>query len=320
MEHKKLTPGAYGIIARKCTCGKRLATTYFNGRSAYKAICPFCTSELATSDAKQFGVQLVGGVSTGKTTFLAAFWHEYLARVKKLGGLSIIAIPENAFDELEYWFQNGDSSSTTETNANMYSLIHKPSGEIPIQMTIYDIAGEAFASLGSDVQQQQFQYCEGIVFVVDPTSSPTDVSEIVSNFIGEFSSLKGKSSRKVSAVPVVVLISKADLYKRDIGLPKIKAIHSANPQKYADSDGNVSIELTRYAICREFLENRGFSNTVNLIEGEFTNIQYFAASAMGHSPKPGEKYEPWGVLEPIIWLLQQSTIDFQDLLPLVLKK
>jgi len=42
-------------------------------------------------------------------------------------------------------------------------------------MTIYDIAGEAFTSFSSSMQQQQFQYCEGIVFVVDSTANPTDV-------------------------------------------------------------------------------------------------------------------------------------------------
>jgi len=40
--------------------------------------------ELAASDAQQFGIQLIGGISTGKTTYLAAFWHEYLSRSKLL--------------------------------------------------------------------------------------------------------------------------------------------------------------------------------------------------------------------------------------------
>jgi len=317
MEHKKLTPGPYGIIKRKCICGKRMSTTYFNGRSAYKAICPYCTAELAASDAQQFGIQLVGGVSTGKTTFLAAFWHEYLARLKSARCVSITSSPEDAFEELEYWFQNGDSSSTTETNAIMYSLIHKLSGNTPIQMTIYDIAGEAFTSNRSDVQQQQFQYCEGIVFIIDPTARPTDVSETISSFISEFSGVRGIGSTKTSDVPVAVMISKADLFKREIGLPKIKATHNSVAQKNAGADGNASMEQTRCEVCREFLENHSFSNTLNIIDSEYSNVQYFTASAMGHPPKPGQKYEPWGVMEPITWLLQQSGALFQDVLLLL---
>ena len=313
LEHKNLTPGPYGVLKRKCACRENLSTTYFNGRSKYTAICPFCLSGLAASDARQFGIQLVGGVNTGKTTFLAAFWHEYLEVLKTKRGVSLSKSPENAFLELEDWFQRGASASTTETNANMYSLIHKIDGDTPIQMTIYDIAGEAFISLGTDIQQQQFQYCEGIVFVVDPTAAPTDVAATASSFIHEFNNLKGKHSIKISDVPVAVIISKSDLYKEEIGLPQIRAMFNSNPQKYSDAEGNVNLELTRNGVCRDFLKDNGFINTLNLIESEFNNVKYYPVSAMGHEAAIGERYEPWGVLEPVVWLLQQQGTKFQNI-------
>ena len=313
LEHKNLTPGPYGILKRKCACGENLSTTYFNGRSKYTAVCPFCLSGLAASDAQQFGIQLVGGVSAGKTTFLAAFWHEYLEVLKPKRGVSLSKSPENAFLELEDWFQRGVSVSTTETNANMYSLIHKIDDSTPIQMTIYDIAGEAFSSLGNDIQQQQFQYCEGIVFVVDPIANPTDAANTASSFIHEFSNLKGKHSVKISEVPVAVIISKSDLYKKEVGFPKIKAVLNSDPQKYSDAGGNISLELTRNGICRDFLKNNGFINILNLIEAEFNNVKYYPVSAMGHEAAIGERYEPWGVLEPINWLLQQQGAKFQKI-------
>jgi GTPase SAR1 family protein len=312
LEHKKLTPGPYGILERKCTCGKRLSTTYFNGRSIYKAICPFCASELAVSNAQQFGIQLVGGVSTGKTTFLAAFWHEYLERIKAARNVSVTAIPETAFAELEYWFQNGDSSATTETNANMYSIIHKYGNKTPVQMTIYDIAGEVFTSLSGNVQQQQFKYCEGIVFVIDPTITSAHISETISGFINEFIGLKGSHSARASDVPVAVIISKADLYKRDIGLPKIKSTFNTSAARYADVDGNSNIELVRNGVCRDFLKTHGYGNALNLIDAAFYKVQYYAVSAMGHPAEPGKKYEPWGVLDPITWLMRQHSTLFQD--------
>jgi len=313
MEHKKLTPGPYGIWGRKCSCGKYLSTTYFNGRSRYMAVCPFCSSELATSDARQFGIQLVGGVSTGKTTFLASFWHEYLERVKQMRNISTIATPTAAFSELEYWFQHGDSSATTETNANIYSLIHKDGEKTPIQMTIYDIAGEAFSSLENDVQQQQFQYCEGIIIVIDPTVAPIYASETVSSFIHRFDALKGTRSSAISDVPVAVMITKADLCKRRIGLPRIKTTFNTNASKYADTEGNTSMELVRNGICRDFLNDEGFSNVINLVDAQFNRVQYYSVSAMGHPSLPGRKYEPWGVLEPIIWIMQQQGSLFRDI-------
>ena len=314
MEHKKLTPGAYGIFNRKCVCGKKLPTTFINGRSMLKATCPFCATELAASDARQFGIQIVGGVSSGKTTLLAAFWHEYLTALNKVRSISCAAIPENAFSELEYLFQNGGSTSTTETNANMYSLIHKISGETPIQLTIYDIAGEAFSSHRNDIQQQQFMYCEGIILIIDPTARPMDVSETISSFIHDFSGMKGKRSTRIFDVPVAVIISKSDLFKREIGLPKIMATHSSNAQQYADADGVIGVDHTRCGICRDFLENHGFNNVLNVIDSEFANVQFYPVSAMGHPSAPGLKYEPWGVVEPIIWLLHQSGDLFQNIL------
>jgi len=82
---------------------------------------------------------------------------------------------------------------------------------------------------------------------------------------------------------------------------KIKATHNVNGQKYADSKGNISLEFTRCGVCREFLENKGFGNTLNLIEGEFNNVQYYAISALGHPSAQGQKYDPWGFIEPIVW-------------------
>jgi hypothetical protein len=112
-------------------------------------------------------------------------------------------------------------------------------------------------------------------------------------------------------VPVAVLITKADLYRQEIGLPKIAATFSSNAQKYADTKGNTSRELVRNGVCRAFLDNRGFSNAVNLIDAKFNKIQYYPVSAMGHPAAYGQKYEPWGVLEPITWFLQQSAL-FQN--------
>ncbi|MDR1802843.1 MAG: hypothetical protein LBQ94_04495 [Treponema sp.] len=317
MEHKKLTPGPYGVFKRKCSCEKKMSTTYFNGRSKYRAVCPFCASGLAASDAQQFGIQLVGGVSTGKTTFLTAFWHEYLEYIeplKKTRNISLTTIPKAAFADLEYWFQHGDSSATTETNANMYSLIHRVGNKTPIQMTLYDIAGEAFTSLANDIQQRQFNYCEGIVFVIDHTSTPGRTSETVSSFINEFIGLKGSHSTKISDVPVAVIITKADLCTHEIGLTKIISIYNENVQKNAVAESNASMELVRNGLCKDFLKDRGFANVMNIIAAKFNNVQYYSVSAIGHPVAQGRKYEPWGVLEPIIWLMRQHGTVFQDIL------
>ena len=281
-EHTRLTPGPYGIFNRKCTCATRLPTTFLNGRSRLKASCPFCTTKLAAGDAQQFGIQVIGGVSAGKTSFIAAFWHQYINKLNA-AGIDYDMFPEESFEELADWYRQGISDATLQTNANMYSIIHK--GKTECQLAIYDIAGEAFSNLSGDIQQQQFRYCEGLVFVVDPTASPEDVNYTFSDFINNFRELKGTHSKKMSEVPVAVVVSKADLFK---------------------SEFDLSSDEMRHYSSQDFLQNYGFGAVRNLFDSEFSNIRYFPVSAMGHSGSEGQAYKPWGVMEPMAWIINSS--------------
>lgn len=300
LEHKNLFPGPYGVMKRKCACGTMLATTFIGGRSQYKAHCPFCDTELYSSNSRQYGIQLVGGIGAGKTTFLAAFWHEYKAWLKKQHGITYEETPRDAFETLDEWFESGNAEATTETNASMYSIIHSTGNSTPIQMTVYDIAGEVFDFAEADLQQQQFRYCEGFLIVIDPTASAVYVSETIANFINSLDEIMGKQTTKTATVPVAAIITKSDLYKREIGLPRIRVTFrdlensESGALGYSDYLNNV---------CRTFLTNHGFDNAVNLIESEFSNIRYFPVSAMGHAMEEGQ-YEPWGVLDPVFWLME----------------
>lgn len=308
LEHKNLVPGPYGVLKRKCACGTMLSTTFLGGRSAYQATCPFCGTELFSSDSQQYGIQLVGGVGTGKTTFLAAFWHEYKDWLNQRRGIAYRGIPEDAFANLEDWFHTGKSESTLETNATMYSILHNAGQKTPVQMTIYDIAGEAFDFAGSDVQQQQYRYCEGFLLVIDPTAPPSYVSDTITNFINAMDEIRGKHSAKSASVPVAVIITKSDLHKREIGLPHIKASYRPSP----DAEARLSFEQYQNELCRSFLFNHGYGNAVNLIEAAFSNIRYFPVSAMGHTAEEGQ-YEPWGVMDPVFWLMSSDECPLREL-------
>lgn len=305
--HVNLTPGAYGVFAIKCSCGSKLPTTIFNGRSQLEALCPYCETPLAASDAKQFGIQLVGGVSSGKTTFLTAYWHLYLESLRGDSGLEYECFPQESFDMLESWFQEGTSDATSERNANMYSVIHRRQDNLPCQMTIYDVAGEAFEDLTADIQQQQLRYCEGIIFIVDPTAAPETNSVPISGFVSEFKKMRGVQASRLSDIPVSVVISKADRFKREIGLPKIKSVYTAGMREQEDGSEQ-SLEVVRDEICRNFLMEHGYDAVLNIIDSEFANVRFFSASAIGHEAFEGDPYDPWGVLEPVEWIIVQSGV------------
>ena len=299
IEHRNLVPGPYGVMKRKCICGTKLSTTFIGGRSRYEARCPFCGNELFTSSSQQYGIQLVGGIGAGKTTFLAAFWHEYREWLIQLQDVSYKETPLEAFEELENWFQSGRTEATLEINASMYSIIHLLNKNRSVQMTIYDIAGEAFDFVDSGTQQQQFNYCEGLIIVIDPTATPEYVSGTITNFINDLDEIKGKHSSKKANVPVAVIITQGDLYKREIGLPRIRASFKTSENTGINTG---SLEQHQNEVCRTFLLDHGYTNALNLLEAEFSHIRYFPVSAMGHDVEEGQ-YEPWGVLEPVLWLM-----------------
>jgi GTPase SAR1 family protein len=299
LPHRSLVPGPYGVIYRKCACGQKLATTFSGGRYRYQAECKRCGTELYSTNAKQYGIQLVGGIGSGKTTFLSAFCHEYKAWLNTEPQVKHNVIPKDAFQDLDDLFNSGIAEHTLETNGNMYSIIHKLSKRNIIQMSIYDIAGEVFDYSESEVQQLQFDYCEGIILVIDSTDEKAEASRIIGNFINRLDALGNRRSSKMRKVPIAIIISKADLFKKELGIPKIKALYKS---KQSTAGEPVEYWQIQNEVCREFLINRGQKNSINLLESKFEEIHYFPVSAMGHEMNR-DAYEPWGVLEPVFWLM-----------------
>ena len=160
--------------------------------------------------------------------------------------------------------------------------------------------------MSADIQQQQFRYCEGIVIVIDPTATPELNVDTISGFVSEFKQLKGIHSSQLAQIPVAVIISKSDLFKREIGAPKIKSIYNQAIKTAETPD--ITLDSIRNDVCRNFLLAHGFDAVLNMIDGEFENAQYFSVSAMGHEAEESSPYEPWGVIEPILWITQQANI------------
>ena len=59
-------------------------------------------------------------------------------------------------------------------------------------------------------------------------------------------------------------------------------------------------------MSRNFLSKIGFDAVLNLLDGEFNNVEYFPISAIGHQATQGVPYEPWGVIEPVEWIMKKS--------------
>lgn len=329
--HKKLVPGPYGIWKHKCSCGKKIPSTFLNGRSKLDAYCPDCGSPLVASDARPIVFQLVGGSKAGKTVYLSAFFHEYLQKLSTNRNLELTIADQYRpfFDELEEWYSGVDCPATAQLNSQMYPIIIDSSLGVKRQFSIYDIAGEMFDGFTADseVQQQQFHYCDGLLFLIDPFSSGDlrmnkinageDVSDfsdmavedVATNFINYLIRTGHAKANSRCNIPIAILIAKADIkeVKRAIGPAKINSIFRNNAEQYG------TYENARDSICRQFLMDIGLAATVDNLETQFSNLHYFPVSAMGHTPD-GTPYEPWGIMDAIEWMLPLTDKELSDLI------
>lgn len=329
--HKKLVPGPYGIWKHKCSCGKKIPSTFLNGRSKLDAYCPDCGSPLVASDARPIVFQLVGGSKAGKTVYLSAFFHEYLQKLSTNRNLELTIADQYRpyFDELEEWYSGVDCPATAQLNSQMYPVIIDSSLGVKRQFSIYDIAGEMFDGFTADseVQQQQFHYCNGLLFLIDPFSSGDlrmnkinageDVSDfsdmavedVATNFINYLIRTGHAKANSRCNIPIAILIAKADIkeVKRAIGPAKINSIFRNNAEQYG------TYENARDSICRQFLMDIGLAATVDNLETQFSNLHYFPVSAMGHAPD-GTPYEPWGIMDAIEWMLPLADKELSDLI------
>lgn len=293
------------------TCGR---VQGFGRPRVFRFTCPRCGEVLQSIGVPEFALQLVGGSSSGKTTFLAAFWHLYRARMaQNHPDVTLRLDPEAMFERLEDNYQRGVSEATSERNAITYGAIHNRYHHT-CQLSCYDIAGEVFVEDSYEGEQGQFAYCDGFIVVIDPlnaedvrrengiedmsaTYSRDDVDGVIGGFCNKFSAIRALRANERSHVPVSVIITKADVssVKRAIGPDRVRAV--------ADSQNKGGEMQARDALCRVYLREIGLDNALNNLEARFANLHFFPVSAVGQDLTPGTPYAPWGVMEAVDWML-----------------
>jgi len=320
--HSDLVPSVCGIMFARCNCGCFMASAAYSRRSRIDATCISCETDLVAANARQISIQLVGGNSSGKTAFLAAFQHLYLEGSFGIEKMSVYGKPQEYFDELESSFENGQTQST-EPSVRTYSFIHKVRQTGKHNLVIYDIPDEMILNDIYERSPRYLGFTDGILIIIDPLSvssvrdeckkigdskaianySDDDVNELIVSFVGQFSKITGKVAKRQIDVPVAILINKVDVkvVKREIGLPKIKVTFNANPDMYGND-----LTIARDELCRAYLEKLGLYNALNNLDAIFSNIRYFPISAIGHISESGNEFNPFGVIDPIAWIAKET--------------
>ena len=332
VQHTKLIPGKYGLFHRTCECGKVIPSHFLTKRGSLDAVCPVCGITLKGAESVPLYVPIVGGRSAGKTAYITAFSYQFIEEVAPRNDLSITHYDK----EYESFYKNeistdylGGTTRMTQTETDINKASSKAFGFFvegkklkPKRMVrLYDVAGESFIENTENELQLQYQYCHGIVFVLDPLTIPTvrnllddTVSEKDKNSVGTLDSglvldafmnklreVTGQSATTASNTPIAVVISKHDIkgLEKFVGEDEIGAFldaHGLGMDSYLDAED---------ALCRKFLKENGLANFVSNIEMKFKTNRFFVCSAIGHVRESG-RYNPKGVLEPMEWIFGQT--------------
>ncbi len=337
-KHTNLTPGVYGILKRTCVgevpgsyCGELLPTTFFNGRRDLEAVCPHCDTPLMDRESVPICIPIVGGRSVGKTAFITAFSKDFITDIAPKKGWDIDFYndsKEKIYREIESDYKLGSTRMTerpqdvSKASSISFSFFVKGEEFKPERLVhVYDIAGEVFTDNDENEMQKQYEYCQGMVLIIDPFAIPivrynhelelarediagigkADINGIVDSFLNKLREVSGLSEQKMSTVPLAVVISKIDSawLEDEIGENAIRKMMSENPEVFTDYYD------TEDYLCRKFLEENEMSSFLNSIDLKFKTNRYFSCTAIGHTRDRGE-YEPKGVIAPMQWLFSKA--------------
>lgn len=337
-KHTNLTPGVYGILHRTCIgktpdsyCGNALPTTFFNGRRNLDAICPHCATSLSDRESVPICIPIVGGRSVGKTAFITAFSKQFIDEVAPARSWEIEFYNEvkaNIYKEIKRDYLTGSTRMTdraqdiNKASSVSFSFFVKGVAFKPERLVhVYDIAGEVFTDNSENEVQKQYEYCQGIVFMIDPFAIPmvrhryeskltpediagigrADINGIIDSFLNKLREVTGLSDMKMSSVPLAVVIGKIDSagLMTEIGDSAVRSKMTSEPDKFTDYYD------TQDYLCRKFLKENGMESFLNNIELKFRDNRFFSCTAIGHTRDRGE-YNPQGVLPPMQWLFGKA--------------
>lgn len=310
-EHRQLFPGRWGIVKRECRCGKvALPTMVLNGRQRVPQRCPSGHPMAGIIGfAEIVRVALVAGPSAGKSTFLAGALHELDQQAQ--GGKLALNVVDDSRSDFESALANlarGRLPSKTQVGSKAALVAEVQGGGRSRVLSLYDVAGESY--VGDDMVRglRFLEVPSGLVMLVDPLSlqrfatdheeeiaaakdwlrpSPVKPIRVLESTVGALAEAGARPER----IPVAVVLAKTDA----LGI-------GAEIERLERNAGERAVPA--------WLEQHGAGNFVRAVESSFRDVGWFAASALGRVPEPGDTsaFVPRGTAAPVLWLLRQNGI------------
>lgn len=329
--HTRLLPNSYGITSHLCQCGKKLPATFFLDRGRLQARCPTCLENIAREhvESMRIFVPIMGGPSAGKSAFLfGAIQHLINYKANNLGFKAELfdKRSEGAYRNAVALLKSGrPPDKTRDPIPRAFNLALHKDGRLAFLLYLYDPAGEAYQEVDKLSAHGFHNYLSGMILIIDPFAIPEVRSRYASELKRKRSFLKPSELPIEEAVDRLLLTLEADfsLSKRGrvkqplaIVLNKVDAFdlkevigESAVDRVIATLSGNspVDRDAVRNTLLRNQLVDWGEQAFVCRIEGRFSNVRYFACSALGRMPDSSEaEFTADAVLPPLLWIFSHT--------------
>lgn len=321
--HSQLRPSKYGVFKRKCQCGHKIPTTFFNGRQKLQAVCLRCGT-LLKDGGKHIDILIpvVGGPSAGKTCFInmAISQIEMVALQNDL----VFKYSPNAMDDYATNKSSMQSGilpyKTNDLRLRYYQFYLTPAGvQIQNLVSLCDVAGELFDSDTAIGQQIGFKNADAFIMLVDPLSvakyretqigrincssygaSEKPLDEILSTLITTLENMHCITSKSAIKTDVAVVFTKCDIpgLENLIGPSAVRKYRQEHDIRYLYDATN--------EVCEKFLIEYEEQNFLNSLKSKFRSIQFFTCSALGHVAN-GSRFTPSGVEDPVLWVVDKAS-------------
>lgn len=300
--------------------------------------CPSCHHTLPADffDSLSSSIAVVGGKEAGKSSFITIFCEFLIYRnsiLNELGIFGSILNPEGT-DQFEsnrsmLISQNLPLDGTKSLQQPIVVRLQSKHHRRSLYITLKDSPGEHYEELDTLIREHpNLQYADGIIFLMNPLDingvlalieqekpgtipfqrNSTPNFELVENLFKLYlTTRRVRPNRKIS-VPTVFCLSRADLLEdiTHLYIPQDAETSFTEVEDIVEEMNLVASDL------RELLEETDL-RLLNLLDKSFKNYKLFPVSPLGKSPTyQASRYiiegavEPKGVLQPFIWILNQT--------------
>ncbi|MDH4617417.1 hypothetical protein [Brevibacillus sp. AY1] len=304
-----------------------------------RRLCPNCHNELPITAGKAPSniISIVGASQVGKSVYMTSLIHTL--QNTTANHFNAACMPLNAQISRKFreqyeapLFERGQLLDSTQKEQRqepfIFQFVFKDSEQAPLILVFFDVAGEGMVDREYlEIYAAHVKNSSGILFLVDPLQIKTirdrfllhagdEPGEFTARYdeprevvITLFENFIGYQEQSKTNIPTAVVLTKSDMLhaiKEEEGTyiqPNSNIFRNFVHQQYLNTSEfeNINGEVSR------FIEkvDRPFKDA---LEVYFTNVAYFAVSALGSNPvnqKVSGVVTPVRVDEPFIWLLHQ---------------